>query len=294
MPPPRQAVDQRHVRPDEFLKHPDVSVGRAIELADRARGPLLAPLLQNLEVAAAGTRMGARTASPRRNLRVGRPSAIVRAQRLEHFAAERVQSGRTVERDDAGPVYLLESDAKRFRHADAPTFATEAFGKAADAVLPRKGRLVLTKPGAATTQSPKPQAFHDGNWIEARCATCLFGSVSRSRRASPPCAGAKWRCTFDFRPQSIPRQGPGGGRSTAAKPVPPADQQTVTWSDDAITAAKLECAKALLGMTLEYEQLPPLKEGLCGAPAPILVKSIGGVAIDPAATHDLRARHRAQ
>jgi hypothetical protein len=70
----------------------------------------------------------------------------------------------------------------------------------------------------------------------------------------------------------------------ATKPVAPADQQTVTWSDDAIAAAKLECAKVLSGMTLEYQQLPPLKEGSCGAPAPILVKSIGGVAIEPAAT----------
>ena len=38
---------------------------------------------------------------------------------------------------------------------------------------------------------------------------------------------------------------------------------------------------------LDYEPLPPIKEGLCGAPSPILLKSVGSspaVAIDPPAT----------
>jgi hypothetical protein len=70
----------------------------------------------------------------------------------------------------------------------------------------------------------------------------------------------------------------------AAKPVLPGDQPTVAWSDDKVAAAKLDCAKLLSGVTLEYQPLPPLKEGICGAPAPILVKSIGGVAIEPPAT----------
>jgi hypothetical protein len=70
----------------------------------------------------------------------------------------------------------------------------------------------------------------------------------------------------------------------AAKPVLPGDQPTVAWSDDEVAAAKADCSKLLSGVTVEYQPLPPLKEGICGAPAPILVKSIGGVAIEPAAT----------
>ncbi len=77
---------------------------------------------------------------------------------------------------------------------------------------------------------------------------------------------------------------PAAAEAPAAKPVLPAQLPTVAWSDDAIAAAKLDCAKALSGVTIEYETLPPLKEGICGTPAPIRVKSIGGVAIDPAAT----------
>ena len=59
-----------------------------------------------------------------------------------------------------------------------------------------------------------------------------------------------------------------------------------------IAAAKLDCAKVLSGVTLDYETLPPLKEGICGAPAPILVKSIGGVADRTSGNHDLCARGR--
>ena len=77
---------------------------------------------------------------------------------------------------------------------------------------------------------------------------------------------------------------PATAQQPAAKPVLPGDQPTVAWSDAQVAAAKLDCAKVLSGVTLDYETLPPLKEGICGAPAPILVKSIGGVAIEPPAT----------
>jgi hypothetical protein len=67
----------------------------------------------------------------------------------------------------------------------------------------------------------------------------------------------------------------------------PGDQPSVPWTDAEIEAAKSECDRLLKGMAIEYEQLAPIKEGICGAPAPILVKSIGSdpkVAIDPPAT----------
>ncbi len=73
----------------------------------------------------------------------------------------------------------------------------------------------------------------------------------------------------------------------AEKPVLPGDNPTVAWTDGEIAAAKADCAKTLAGIALDYEPLPPLKEGICGAPSPILVKAIGSdprVAIEPPAT----------
>ncbi len=67
----------------------------------------------------------------------------------------------------------------------------------------------------------------------------------------------------------------------------PGDAPTVPWTNEEVAAAKLDCAEALAGLELEYETLPPIKEGMCGAPAPIFLKSIGSnpkVAIDPPAT----------
>jgi hypothetical protein len=67
----------------------------------------------------------------------------------------------------------------------------------------------------------------------------------------------------------------------------PGDAPTVAWSEKETADAKAICAKLLAGLSLEYELLPPLKEGRCGAPAPILLKSVGEapkVVIEPPAT----------
>jgi hypothetical protein len=86
----------------------------------------------------------------------------------------------------------------------------------------------------------------------------------------------------------LPQRNPARlGEPIAKAPVLPGDQPTVPWTDREIADAKAKCAKALSGVALDYEPLPPIKEGICGAPAPILVKSIGSdpkVAIDPPAT----------
>lgn len=70
------------------------------------------------------------------------------------------------------------------------------------------------------------------------------------------------------------------------EPNLPGDQPTVAWKDPKVAAAREACAKMLEGVTLDYEQLDPIKKGFCGAPAPILVKSIGdpAVIISPPAT----------
>lgn len=82
------------------------------------------------------------------------------------------------------------------------------------------------------------------------------------------------------------------GSETAHVPAPetrpnlPGDQPTLPWQTPKVNAALAACAKMLEGVAIDYEQLPPIKGGSCGAPAPILVKSIGAdpaVAIEPPA-----------
>jgi len=77
------------------------------------------------------------------------------------------------------------------------------------------------------------------------------------------------------------------GAPAQAQPLKPGEYPSQPWTEAEVTAATDDC-KALLGtITIDYRQLPPLKEGLCGAPAPILVSSVGNnpkVEIKPPAT----------
>jgi hypothetical protein len=89
----------------------------------------------------------------------------------------------------------------------------------------------------------------------------------------------------DRNPERIHK--PAGNSKRAEAPVLPGDMPTMAWTESEVEAAKARCAKLLAGLAIEYEPLPPLKEGLCGAPAPIRVTSIGSdpkVKIDPPAT----------
>jgi hypothetical protein len=71
------------------------------------------------------------------------------------------------------------------------------------------------------------------------------------------------------------------------KPVPPGEEPTIPWTDAEVSGAKAACKELLKTETVDYDELPPIKEGLCGTPAPILVRSVGSdpkVVIDPPAT----------
>ena len=84
----------------------------------------------------------------------------------------------------------------------------------------------------------------------------------------------------------LPEHNPAGG-GTEQTPHAPSQMATIPWNDAEIAEARAKCTEALSSLTLEYEPLPPIKEGLCGAPGPILLKSLGQepeVALDPPAT----------
>ena len=77
--------------------------------------------------------------------------------------------------------------------------------------------------------------------------------------------------------------------ATVKPPPPPlpGEQPTVPWTEAEIEAAKAKCKELLTGDPLDYEQLPPIKEGICGTPAPVLLRAVGTdqkVTISPPAT----------
>lgn len=74
------------------------------------------------------------------------------------------------------------------------------------------------------------------------------------------------------------------------KPPPPplpGEMETVPWTEAEIEAAKAKCKELLTGDPLDYEMLPPIREGICGTPAPLLLRAVGTdekVVINPPAT----------
>jgi hypothetical protein len=76
-------------------------------------------------------------------------------------------------------------------------------------------------------------------------------------------------------------------RAPVEAKVLPKDQPTIPWTEVEIGAATAKCKELLTGDPLDYELLPPIKEGLCGTPAPVLLRAVGQdpkVAIEPPAT----------
>jgi hypothetical protein len=79
-------------------------------------------------------------------------------------------------------------------------------------------------------------------------------------------------------------------RATAGTEPPstlPGDQPTVAWTEAEIAAATAKCKTLLSGDSLDYELLPPIREGICGTPAPVLLRAVGDnpkVQIEPPAT----------
>jgi peptidoglycan hydrolase-like protein with peptidoglycan-binding domain len=86
----------------------------------------------------------------------------------------------------------------------------------------------------------------------------------------------------------LPERSPArDGQPREQTPLAPGQMTTIPWTETEIAAARAKCREALSSLTLDYEPLPPIKEGLCGAPGPILLKSVRGdpeVALDPPAT----------
>ena len=93
----------------------------------------------------------------------------------------------------------------------------------------------------------------------------------------------------------MPKLRPAPAPEAAPPPAPPAaegdpsgtspDKEPGVWSAAAIEDARRACRGLLDGLDLEYDLLDPIGEpGGCGAPAPVSVRRVAGVALTPAAT----------
>jgi peptidoglycan hydrolase-like protein with peptidoglycan-binding domain len=102
--------------------------------------------------------------------------------------------------------------------------------------------------------------------------------------AAPSENSQRFAATEEF---PSPQRSPARGERPEQAPLAPGDMATIPWTEAEIDDAKAKCSEALSSLTLNYDPLPPIKGGLCGAPAPILLKSLGRdpqVTLEPPAT----------
>jgi len=91
-------------------------------------------------------------------------------------------------------------------------------------------------------------------------------------------SAARLRPTITAQPPMAP---PLPVRKTAkAAPVPPVPD---TWTEAELQEAKAQCATAMKGLDVDLTFEAPIKEGLCGNPAPIRLARLGKVTFTPAA-----------
>jgi hypothetical protein len=114
-------------------------------------------------------------------------------------------------------------------------------------------------------QSPRPETGKDSNDGQAHVESAAKPEPSPAEGAAQP-----------VKPDAPPA------------PVPPSAQPAPPWTETEIAKARTQCNRLLDKVTLVADVLEPTREGVCGAPAPRLVKSLGvsKVRIDPSPALD--------
>jgi hypothetical protein len=120
--------------------------------------------------------------------------------------------------------------------------------------------LALPQPALAVENVPKPRLRPAESAASPGVATIPLPKPKPSREKEPP----------------------------GQTPPPAAAEPRIeprTWADADIREARLACGKLLQGLDVDFEPLDPIGQpGGCGAPAPVRVTRVAGVALAPDAT----------
>lgn len=109
-----------------------------------------------------------------------------------------------------------------------------------------------------------------------------WGETAPKPRLRPP-ADATAPAAPAAVPVPKPRPAPTGPQEEAKPVAPPAPERD--WSAAEIEDARGTCRRLLDGLDIEHAPVDPIgKPGACGAPAPVVVSQVAGVAVTPAAT----------
>jgi hypothetical protein len=130
--------------------------------------------------------------------------------------------------------------------------ATAASGKATKTV----------QPDATNTKSSR----RGGSPKASRPVPAQSGAAA-PQRSAPDAAASKSK-------QSAP-SGAAGANSEQASSAKRQDASTIPWSIEEVAEARARCIALLAPIVADVAPAPPVKQGDCGAPSPVLLKSLG-------------------
>ena len=156
----------------------------------------------------------------------------------------------------------------------------KAWGRPVGIAVGQDGALFVTEDGSGTIW--RVSYRKSGTTAETAPSKELATQEQLPRKGK---FGVAQQATAHDDQPALPERNPVHTGAAAPKTPPaPGELPTVQWSDAEVAAAKAKCTEALSSIKLNYEPLAPIKQGLCGAPAPILLKTLGGdprVELDP-------------
>ncbi len=126
--------------------------------------------------------------------------------------------------------------------------------------------------GTVPVPRPRPEA-------PAAPADPAAVPLPKPRPAAPPSAASATSAI------PIPQARPVPGDAPPAPPPSPPAAAGTGWPAAAVAAGRAACTTLLAGLPVTYKPLDPIgEEGGCGAPAPIEISAVAGVALVPPAT----------
>lgn len=110
----------------------------------------------------------------------------------------------------------------------------------------------------------------------AACASENHGGIPAARVEPTLLVLAKAR-EPEFAPISappLPERAPAAIRSKAPSGEKHGPDLPTAWDAKAIEAAEADCGRLMVNSTFNYKPLPPIRQGVCGAPSPISLKYV--------------------
>lgn len=158
----------------------------------------------------------------------------------------------------------------------APQHSAEVKTPAPAVVPPVSAEATVANADASSAQGPPPVPGPPRVMQPSSIASAP--SAPPERVATPPATTAP-SAQAPAAPVSSTAASPGNTQATATTPAaaPPNAPPPDTWSAEELNAGLRQCLELLAPAAVEMELEEPMRRGACGTPAPLALRSVGGV-----------------